>query len=149
MKGSAGYSTKSGSPLGMYGTGIKYGGLPKLTGGYGLEKCLGGIKRYGPNQNGSGMVYAVIGIGYAGDSKEMAQGLQQYLPILGHYLTMLSSNYEKKFKRYQGLISAKGPYRSFGPKISEEKGNCGICGAPTFKGIDRCSICSSVMGGKY
>lgn len=131
-----------------YGTSIGMSGSPKLTGGYGLEKCLGGMKGYGPNQNGSGMVYAVIGIEYAGNSKEMAQGLQQYLSVLGQYLTGLSEGYGNKFQGCSDLMSAKGAYKSFDCKMDEKHGNCEVCGAPTFKGINRCSICSSIMG-KY
>jgi len=148
MKGSIGYSGKSGSSLGMYGAGKGYGsmgGSPKLKGGYGLGKCLNGMKGYGRNQSKSGMVYAVIGMGYIGSPEELAQGMQQYMSMLSQYVTGLLSGYGGKSREYSGLMPAKDAYKSLGNKAEDKPCKCEICSAPTFKGMRRCLVCSVVV----
>ncbi len=129
-KGSIGYSAKSGSP--------------KSTGVYGLGNDVKSINGYGLNQKGSGGMYMVIGIGYTGNSKEMAQGLQQYLSVLGQYLSNMLGDDGNKLQRYDDIKSAKGFYKPFGSKGNMGLNLCEICGAPTPDGIRRCPVCSLV-----
>ncbi|MDP2909137.1 MAG: hypothetical protein Q8N77_05005 [Nanoarchaeota archaeon] len=127
-----GYSGKSGSPS---------------SGTYGLGKGLGGIKGYSPQGKGSGMVYMVVGIGYAGNPKEMAQGLQQYLPILGQYLGKMSERYGKMPQRYSDdSTSLKGFFKPYNANMGGI-GICEICRAPVPEGIKRCPTCVSISEG--
>ncbi|MBM3200517.1 hypothetical protein FJZ53_06265 [Candidatus Woesearchaeota archaeon] len=134
-------------------------GSPKSTGTYGLEGGLKGLDKYNVGKNKSigqyglgprngGMAYIKIEIGYQGNLEDIAQGLQQYLPLLGQYLNTASKGYGQMFQGREDHMSPKGFFKPTGYSQKDGAGVCEMCGKSTPEGMRRCPTCSLVMS-KY